>query len=316
MPSRIIYTFSQDFFDIPVMTFDSAPEPREIDDAPPPDWPFRGVSRLLEVDGIRWHYQQLGAGPDLLLVHGTGGSVHSWERCIEPLTSAFRVTAIDLPGHGFTLVPPHVDAQSDSYSLDGMARAVASLLTAIGVAPTLVAGHSAGVSVLLRMVLDGHIAPARIVGFNPALVAPPDFYVALVAPVLGALFESRAIAGSGAWLARSTRIIQTMLGSTGTQLPPQVVARYNFLCARPEHVHAALAMMSRWDLPRLIRDAVALTTPLDLIAGANDRWVPYAALQKSAARIPRATLRAIPGAGHLLPEERPDDVVRALLAPN
>ncbi len=317
--SRIIYTFAQHSFDFPDMTVDSAREPsktdRKFDDAPPPDWPFRGASRLRDVDGIRWHYQQLGEGQDLLLVHGTGGSVHSWERCLEPLASAFRVTAIDLPGHGFTLVPPEVDARADSYSLDGMSRAVASLLKTIGVAPTLVAGHSAGVSVLLRMVLDGHIAPARIVGFNPALVAPPDFYVALIAPVLGALFESRAIAGSGAWLARSTRIIQTMLASTGTQLNPDALARYEFLCARPEHVHAALAMMSRWDLPRVVRDTVALSTPLDLIAGADDRWVPYAALQKSVARIPRATLRAINGAGHLLPEERPDDVVRALLYP-
>jgi len=299
------------------MTVDSARKDNKMDrngdDSPPPDWPFRSASRLHDVGGIRWHYQQLGVGPDLLLVHGTGGSVHSWERCIEPLAAAFRVTVIDLPGHGFTLVPPEVDRRSDSYSLDGMSRAVASLLKAIGVAPTLVAGHSAGVSVLLRMVLDGHIAPARIVGFNPALVAPPDFYVALIAPVLGALFESSAIAGSGAWLARSTRIIETMLGSTGTQLSPAALERYEFLCARPEHVHAALAMMSRWDLPRIIRDAVALQTPLELIAGGNDRWVPYRSLERSVTRISQATLRSVAGAGHLIPEERPDEVVRALL---
>lgn len=313
--SRIIYTFAQHFSDNPRMTVDSAHAEPQIDDGPPPDWPFRNASKLLLVDGIRWHYQQLGTGPDLLLVHGTGGSVHSWERCVEPLTSSFRVTLIDLPGHGFTLVPPDVDARRDSYSLEGMSRAVSSLLKTIGVSPRLVAGHSAGVSVLLRMVLDGQIAPQRIVGLNPALVAPPDFYVALIAPVLGAVFESRAIADSGAWLARSTRIIQTMLGSTGTQLGPEALARYELLCARPEHVHAALTMMSRWDLPRVVRDTVALTTPLDLIAGANDRWVPYAALQKSVARIPRATLRAVSGAGHLLPEERPDEVVRALLYP-
>ena len=311
--SRIIYTFRQTFFDNLLMTADSTRKRPQIDDAPPPDWPFRPASRLLDVDGIRWHYQQMGAGPELLLVHGTGGSVHSWAPCLDALGAAYHVTAIDLPGHGFTLVPPEVDARLDCFSLEGMSRRVAALLKAIGVAPTLVAGHSAGVSVLLRMVLDSTIAPTRIVGFNPALVAPPDFYVALIAPVLGAIFESQAIADSGAWLARSTRIIQTMLNSTGTQLAPEQLARYELLCARPEHVHAALAMMSRWDLPRLVRDAAALTTPLDLIAGANDRWVPYAALQKSVARIPRATLRAVDRAGHLLLEERPDEVVRALV---
>jgi magnesium chelatase accessory protein len=200
------------------------------------------------------------------------------------------------------------------YSLEGMGRAIAALLATIQCAPALVAGHSAGVAVLLRMVLDACIAPARLVGFNPALVAPPDFYVSLIAPMLGAFFESRAVAESGAWLARSSGAIRTMLGSTGSTLSAEDLARYELLCAKPEHVHAAMAMMSRWNVPKLVRDAVALTIPVDLVAGENDRWVPYAALEKSVARIPRATLRCIAGAGHLLLEERPDVVVDTLTA--
>jgi magnesium chelatase accessory protein len=278
----------------------------------PSDWPFHEASRFLEVDGIRWHYQQVGAGPALLLVHGTGGATSSWHHCLAALARSYAVTAIDLPGHGFTRVPAAVDTRNDVYSLGGMARAVSSLLRAIGVEPVVVAGHSAGVAVLVRMTLDGLIAPSRIVGFNPALVAPPDWYVSLVAPMLASVFESRALADGGAWLARSTGIIRQMLTSTGTTLSPADLARYEYLCRMPSHVHAALAMMSRWDLPRIVRDAVGLAVPLELYAGANDRWVPLAALSKSVARIPAAVLTRIDGAGHLLLEERPDAVVGAL----
>jgi len=245
-------------------------------------------------------------------VHGTGGATSSWHHCLEVLARDYAVTVIDLPGHGFTTVPDDVDKRDDVYSLAGMARAVGALLRHIEVAPSLVAGHSAGVAVLVRMTLDGLIAPSRIVGFNPALVAPPAWYVSLVAPMLATLFESRALADGGAWLARSTGIIGQMLTSTGTTLSPADLARYEYLCRMPSHVHAALAMMSRWDLPRIVRDAVGLSVPLELYAGANDRWVPFAALSKSVSRIPAASLNSIAGAGHLLLEERPDVVVGAL----
>ncbi len=312
-PSRIIYTFAQHFLLMVPDTPDFSRKDGPITDTPPPDWPFREHSQFRELHGVRWHFQQMGQGPQLLLVHGTGGSVHSWHHCLATLAKSFRVTAIDLPGHGFTLVPEDVDARDDLYSLEGMARALAQLLRTIDVNPTLVAGHSAGVAVLLRMVLDAHIAPARLVGFNPALVAPPDFYVAFIAPILGTFFESRLVADSGAWIARSTGMIRTMLSSTGTALSPEDLARYELLCKRPQHVHAAMAMMSRWDLPKIVRDSVSLTTPVELIAGDNDRWVPYASLQRSVARLPSATLRAVAGAGHLLLEERPEEIVGALV---
>lgn len=42
------------------------------------DWPNRAASRFVEVGGIHWHVQQLGQGPVLLLLHGTGAATHSW----------------------------------------------------------------------------------------------------------------------------------------------------------------------------------------------------------------------------------------------
>lgn len=279
---------------------------------PPPDWPDVHHSEFHVVGGIRWHVQRQGAGPTLLLVHGTGGSTHSWAGCTPALAAHFHLVSIDLPGHGFTQVPAEVERRRNPYALAAMSRAVGELLTHLGERPTVAAGHSAGVSVLLRMVVDGQIAPARLVGFCPALIAPPAWYVAFVAPLLGLVVESRPVAGGAAWLASGTRIVEQMLGSTGSPLSAVQLARYRALCAKPEHVHAALTMMSRWDLPALRRDLGALRTPVDLVAGRQDRWIPCAPLERAAQGIPGMTWRVEEG-GHLLPEERPEVVIDRLL---
>ncbi|HYW30630.1 MAG TPA: alpha/beta fold hydrolase BchO [Gemmatimonas sp.] len=289
-------------------------------DAPPPNWPHRHASGAVTTSdlrvstnwNVRWHVQRLGSGPVLLLLHGTGGSAHSWHHAIGSLAERCTVIAIDLPGHGFSNVAPETDADGRIYALEGMALAVRSLLDALGVQPAVAAGHSAGAAVLVRMALDGLLPDCRLLGFNPALVAPPAAYVSLIAPLVGVVAESPLVAAGAAWLARSTGIIPSMLASTGTALSPADRARYELLCARPAHCHAALSMMSRWDLPKLVRDAALLTVPLELYGGSADRWVPYGPLADSVASIPRAVLTRVEGAGHLIPEERPDVVIGAV----
>lgn len=279
----------------------------------PESWPDRQYSRFVELDGLRWHVQLQGQGPVVLLLHGTAGATTSWASVTRTLARSHTVLAVDLPGHGFTIVPPEVERARNPFALGGMARVLASLLHHLQLSPTVAVGHSAGASVLLRMVLDGLITPQRLIGINAALVAPPAWYVALVAPLLGVVVESDTVAVGGAKLAAATRIIKTMLDSTGTPLSSEQLARYEVLCRMPTHVHAALSMMARWDLPTLLRDAARLTTPLAVIAGRRDRWVPEPQLARAVARVPGATYRVEDG-GHLLMEERGADVAAWITA--
>src|SRR3954447_16458792 len=108
------------------------------------DWPNRDASRFVSAAGIRWHVQEMGDGPVLLLLHGTGASTHSWREVMPRLASRFRVIAPDLPGHGFTdALPPR------RLTLPGMAAAIAGLLATLGAKPAMLVGHSAGAAIAI-----------------------------------------------------------------------------------------------------------------------------------------------------------------------
>ena len=263
-------------------------------------WPNREASRFVSAGGFRWHVQVMGAGPALLLLHGTGAATHSWRGLAPLLAANFTVVAPDLPGHGFTDTPA-----SARLSLPGMAEAVAALLRALDVRPELVAGHSAGAAILLRMCLDGRIAPRGVVALNGALLP--------VEGVAGQVFQplARVLAGVPllpdlfAWRARDPATVRQLPANTGSRVDDEGVRLYGRLVSDPRHAAGALGMMARWDLRPLLADLPRLQTALLLVAGSRDRTIPPAQAERVRGLVPGATLERQPGLGHLAHEEDP-----------
>jgi len=287
----------------------------------PQNWPNRAFSRQKLAGGIDWHVQIDGVAgrPVVLLLHGTGGSTHEWADVLPAIATHAHVVAPDLPGHAFSRVLTLAESETsattrraDPWSLSGMASAVGELMQALELRPDLIVGHSAGAAVALRMTLDGLAAPQEIIGFNPALIPPPDFWVDILAPFAALLVESSWLARSAAWASQQGRLVASMLASSGATLTPEHVARYAYLFAMPAHCAAALGMMNKWNLPALVRDSAALTVPFTAYAGARDRWVPEDALARHLERIPSSTLVSVPDIGHLMPEEAPAACVAAI----
>ena len=68
----------------------------------PTDWPLRQVSQFIEIENVHWHVQIIGAGPVVLLLHGTGASTHSLADLAVALSDNFTCMLVDLPGHALS----------------------------------------------------------------------------------------------------------------------------------------------------------------------------------------------------------------------
>lgn len=269
-------------------------------DAEGRDWPNRAASRFVRAGGLDWHVQTMGTGPALLLIHGTGAATHSWRDLAPLLAKRFKVVALDLPGHGFTELPAR-----GQYALPQMASAVAGLLGALEITPDLVAGHSAGAAIAIRMALDGAIAPKAIYSLNGALMPFPGF-AAFAFPALAKLLFLNPFAAS--FLARrasDNESIARLIRGTGSRLDARGIDLYARLFRTERHMAATVGMMANWDLLSLKRDLSKLRNALVLVAADRDRTVTPQVAADVKALLPPATIVPVAGYGHLAHEEAP-----------
>jgi magnesium chelatase accessory protein len=277
------------------------------------DWPNRAASRFVHAGGLRWHVQVMGPGqgqgPDLLLLHGTGAATHSWAGLLPLLARHARVIAPDLPGHGFTAMPP----RAEGLSLPGMARLVESLLTTLHARPLLVAGHSAGAAILCRMALERMIAPQGLIALNGALLPWDGVAGQIFSPLARFLVGIPAVPWLLSLRAADRAVVERLLRGTGSVLTAQQVEWYARLFRKPRHIGAALGMMAAWDLHGLARMLPRLATPLLLVAGAEDRTISPEQSRRVQGMVAGAQRVVLPGLGHLAHEEKPDAVAPLIL---
>jgi magnesium chelatase accessory protein len=272
-------------------------------------WPHREASSFVAVGRTRWHVQRMGSGPPLLLLHGTGASVHSWRGLMPLLARSYSVIAPDLPRHAFT-------TGHDAYamSLPAMAREVAGLLEALEIAPAAIVGHSAGTAIALQLGLD-HGYDGPIIGLSAALRPFPGPFAQIFPAVAKALFINplvpRIFAGTVDLTGGAGRFLWR---STHSRIDAAGLACYRTLLKHPGHAGGALAMMANWDLPALRERMGDVRNPVLLVHGANDPAIPPDWARDAAAWLPDARLELLPGLGHLAHEEAPGEAAARIAA--
>ena len=119
-------------------------------------------------NGMRFHYQQTGSGPDVVLIHGVTGDLSIWFLCraMQELGGSHRVTAYDLRGHGYSDVPP------TGYTSADHAGDLVALMDQLGIDRASVVGHSFGGVIALHAAV---LAPERV----EAVVLSDPYFPAL-----------------------------------------------------------------------------------------------------------------------------------------
>jgi 3-oxoadipate enol-lactonase len=104
---------------------------------------------MIDLNGLRFHYQQRGRGADVILIHAVTSNLSVWlfGSLMEVLAGDFRVTAYDLRGHGAS------DAPVSNYTSADMADDLQKLHSALKLGPALLVGHSFGGVVAMHAAL-------------------------------------------------------------------------------------------------------------------------------------------------------------------
>jgi magnesium chelatase accessory protein len=273
----------------------------------PPEWPFAEHSRVVDARPHRWHVQQIGSGPELLLLHGAGGATHSWRALAPRLAPHMRLTMIDLPGHGFTRAGTRARS-----GLDPMAEDVATLLDTLQVRPAAILGHSAGAALALRLSLD---APRQVpvVALNGAF-AMFDGIAGFLFPIMAKALALNPLTVPLFTLGGNAARTRRLLEGTGSRIDAAGLAQYHRLISDRAHVAGALAMMANWSLEGLTIDAPELAAPVLMLTGGRDRTVPPKVSREMAARLADARILTEADLGHLMHEEAAERVASPVLA--
>lgn len=274
----------------------------------PPDWPLRDSLRRVQSRPHDWCLADLGAqdAPALLLLHGAGGSAHSFRALAPLLAPHYRLIIPDLPGQGCTRT-----GSRSRFGLDPMAEDIATLCATLGVTPFAAIGHSAGAAIALRL---AELVPLRgVAGINAALGSFEGAAGVLFPLLARALAAAPFVPNLVSRLWGTPQTVARLLASTGSPLDAAGQAQYLALVRDAAHVDGTLGMMAGWRLDALLARLPALATPALLIASTGDKAVPARISADAARRMPQARYAELQHFGHLVHEEAADAVAALLL---
>jgi pyruvate dehydrogenase E2 component (dihydrolipoamide acetyltransferase) len=254
-------------------------------------------SREVEAAGLRLRYLDLGEGPGVpvLLLHGFGADLNTWMFTQPALAEGRRVIALDLPGHGGSAKDVGAgDAES-------LSRVVGAALDALGIERGHLVGHSMGGAVTATLALRRPERAASLTLIAPAGLGS-EINAGFIDGFVRASRRREATEVLGLLVYDPALVSRTMV---------EDVLRYK----RLDGVPAALTKIAEAWFPGgrqsldLRERVAALSLPVQIIWGREDRIIPVSNAEALAARLP---VHIIEQAGHLPHMEHAGEVNRVI----
>jgi pimeloyl-ACP methyl ester carboxylesterase len=235
--------------------------------------------------------------PAVVLLHGAGFDHSTWALHSRWFAHhGFAVLAPDLPGHGRSKGKPLA-------TIAEMADWTAALLDAAGATKARLVGHSMGSLIALETAArhPDKVSGLSLIGTAAIMTVGPDLLKAAEANDPAA-FDMVSIWGLG------------FKAELGGSLAPglwmhQSAERVLQRCA-PGVLHNDLAACNAYQ--NALTAAAQVKVPVTVILGERDMMTPAKAGKALAAAIPNARTIVLPGAGHMMMVEQPDELLAAL----
>lgn len=263
-------------------------------------------SDMREVAGVHLHVRDTGAkdAPAVILLHGFGGSLHSWEPWALELAKTHRVIRFDLPGSGLSSPDPTGDYR-DARSI----QILIALMDQLGVAKASIVGHSLGGRIAWTFAATHPERVEKLVLVAPDGFASPGFEYGKAPEVPMAVKLMRVV------LPKS--ILRMSLEPAYADpkfLDDALTTRYYDLMLAPGGRDALIARMAQTTLVDPVPLLRRIQAPTLLVWGEQDAMIPFANSADYLKAIPSVTLASFAGVGHLPQEEAPQRSIGAVVA--
>ncbi len=245
---------------------------------------------------VRLHVRDSGPrdAPAIVMLHGFGASLHTWQAWAEVLQSDHRVIRFDLPGSG--LSPPD---PSGTYTDARSMQLLLALMDQLGVPSATVVGHSIGGRLAWQFAATHANRVDKLVLLSPDGFASPGFDYGR-APEVPASFKLMRWVLPRPLLKMS---LEPAYADPGLALNDELTTRYFELMRAPGSRDALLDRMAQTVLvdPRPV--LARIQAPTLLLWGEQDQMIPIANAADYVKAVPSLTLLRLPGVGHLAQEE-------------
>jgi pimeloyl-ACP methyl ester carboxylesterase len=302
------------------MTSPATPEgPGSVSGAPnlPAGFTDTFTSRYVDTGELRLHAVTGGDGPPLMLVHGWPQTWYAWRMLMPTLARDFSVVAVDQRGIGLSDKPQH------GYDTATLASDLVALMDVLGHSRFALYGTDVGMPIAYALAADHRnrvdrlvVSEAPLPGISPSppLFLPPQLNERLWHLAFNQLPEINEQLVTG----REDIFFGAEFdASAGTKKLPRDTVRYyiDTLAADPDHLRGSFGFYRA--LPTSIaqneqRKTRRLTLSVLAIGGAESSGEGVANTMKLTADDVQTLV--IPGCGHWVAEQAPDELLVALAA--
>lgn len=264
-------------------------------------------SQFTEIDGMQVHYRDEGTGFPIVLIHGTGSSLHTWDAWTKELTKTNRIIRMDLPAFGLT--GPNATAD---YSIKSYTNFLYQFLQKIKVDQFHLAGNSLGGNIAWNYAAENPEKVVKLILIDasglPTNKPQPAIFKMAKTPILSSLFL---------YVTPKFFIKKNMIEvyADETKITDELITRYHKMALRTGNRQAFIDRAKIDFKPTTKQNQEKLKsiqTPTLLIWGAKDNWIPLDNGKRMESILPNSKLVVLGNSGHVPMEENPEESLMVL----
>ncbi|APG65313.1 alpha/beta hydrolase [Tenacibaculum todarodis] len=259
-------------------------------------------SKFVEIDGMQVHYRDEGKGMPIVLIHGTGASLHTWDYWASKLKEKHRVVRMDLPAFGLTGANSNGD-----YSIENYTNFLTKFLHKAELDSMYLVGNSLGGNIAWNFTAENPEAVKKLVLVDasglPTNKPQPWIFKMAKTPIVNSMFlyvTPRAVI--------KDNIEQVY--EDDSKISEDLITRYHEMALR-EGNRKAFIDRAKTDFKlgdnSNLEKLKSIKNKTLLIWGENDNWIPLDNGKRMDSLMPNSKLIIVKNSGHVPMEESPKE---------